>query len=312
MPVRSLIAIPLLWLALTGIWQGDGIRSAPVDPLTLADDDFARHRDPATWRGLAVTRIEFQEERGSWRLFRIANTAKPRGPLWFVPHDNENAGFEAALAGVRKHGGVIIAVDSGITEDGKRRNAAVDRGRPIDPNRNFRDGYPRYANTILADYARGASPIIALHTNSPGFDTAASHCNQSDRPGRGEVSIRFCDDVMQPHPSQSRAWPFDDDDSLAYVAWRSGASPWSAWCGRALATADFSVVFERVAVSDGSLSNYTLLRGMPYVNFETQERGIDPARLAESRNRLVAMIDRALNLCTTPTTPSRNSVRRTR
>lgn len=292
-----LAALPLLWLALTGVRQEDGIRSTPVDPLTLADDDFARHRDSATWRGLSVSQIEFREERGAWRLFRIENVKKPRGPFWFVPHDNENAGFEAALAGVRKHGGVVIAVDSGIAEDGKRRNAAVDRGRPIDPNRNFRDGYPRYANAILADYARGARPIIALHTNSPGFDTSASHCNQSDRPGRGEVSIRFCDDVMQPHPSQGRDWPFDDDDSLAYVAWRSGTSPASAWCGKALAKADFNVVFERVAVSDGSLSNYALLHGLDYVNFETQERGLDPAALAESRKRLSAMIDRAMALC---------------
>jgi len=286
-----------LWLALSGMRQEDGVRRTPVDPMTLADDDFARHRDPAEWRGLAVSRIEFQEERGSWRLFRIANVNKPRGPLWFVPHDNENAGFEAALAGVRKHGGVVIAIDSGIAEDGKRRNAAVDRGRPIDPNRNFRDGYPRYANTVLADYRTGARPIIALHTNAPGFDTSASHCNRSDRPGRGEVSIRFCDDVMQPSPSRSRGWPFDDDDTLAYVPWRSGTSPATAWCGRTLDKADFNVVFERVAVTDGSLSNYALLRGLDYVNFETQERGLDPAALAQSRDRLSAMIDRALSLC---------------
>lgn len=290
-------AVPALWLTLTGVRADDGVRRTIVDPLRIADDDFARHRDPAEWSGLAVSRIEFQEERGTWRLFRIANTKKPRGPLWFVPHDNENAGFEAALAGVRKHGGVVIAVDSGIVEDGKRRNGAVDRGRPIDPNRNFRDGYPRYADTVLADYARGARPIIALHTNSPGFDTSASRCNQSDRPGRGEVSIRFCDDVMQPSPSRSRDWPFDDEDTLAYVPWRSGTAPSTAWCGRTLAKADFNLVFERVAVSDGSLSNYALLRGLDYVNFETQERGLDPAALAQSRDRLTAMVDRALSRC---------------
>lgn len=286
-----------LWLVLGGMRQDDGVRRTPVDPLTVADDDFARHRDPAEWRGLAVSRIEFQEERGTWRLFRIANAKKPRGPLWFVPHDNENAAFEAALAGVRKHGGVVIAVDSGIVEDGRRRNGAVDRGRPIDPNRNFRDGYPRYASTVLADYRGGARPIIALHTNSPGFDTAASSCNQSDRPGQGKVSIRFCDDVMQPRPSQRRDWPFDDDDTLAYVPWRSGTSSSTAWCAGALARADFNLVHERVAVSDGSLSNYALLRGLDYVNFETQERGLDPAALAQARDRLAAMADRALKLC---------------
>jgi hypothetical protein len=38
------------------------------------------------------------------------------------------------------------------------------------------------------------------------------------------------------------------------------------------------------------------------MNFETQERGLDAAPLAESRNRLVAMIDRAMTLCTAPAT----------
>lgn len=299
--VPVLIA-PLLWLVLTGVQGEPGVRTTRVDPLTVQDDDFARHRDPATWRGLSVHRIEFREERGAWRLFRIVNMKNPRGPLWFVPHDNENAGFEAALAGVRSYGGVVIAVDSGLAQDGVRRNAAVDRGRPIDPNRNFHDGLPLYARTVLADLARGAGPIIALHTNSPGFDTRASQCNRADPPGRGEVSIRFCDDVMQPHPSQARDWPFDDDDSLAYVAYRAGRAPYSAWCGKALALADFNVVFERVAVSDGSLSNYALLRGIPYVNFETQERGLDPAALTESRKRLTAMIDRAMAVCTAPKT----------
>ncbi len=300
--LKALATLPLV--ALLGVQSPDGVHATPVDPLTVQDDDFARHRNPATWRGLSVSRIEFREERGQWRLFRIANAAKSRGPLWFVPHDNENAGFEAALAGVRAYGGVVIVVDSGVAEDrdGNRRNEAVERGRPIDPNRNFRDGYPRYSTTILADYSRGARPIIALHTNSPGFDPSYSRCNQSDPKGRGEVSIRFCDDVMKPHPSLSRAWPFDDDDSLAYVAHRGGSSPFSAYCGKALALADFNLVFEKVTVSDGSLSNHALLRGLDYVNFETQERGLDPAALAESRNRLIAMIDRAMTLCTAPMT----------
>jgi hypothetical protein len=303
-PAQMIAALGAAWLALAGIAPPDQVRATRVDPLTVADDDFARHRNPAEWSGLSVSRIEFREERGNWRLFRIASIARPRGPLWFVPHDNENAGFEAALAGVRAYGGVVIVVDSGIAQDrdGTRRNMAVEFGRPIDPNRNFRDGYPLYSSTILADYARGARPIIALHTNAPGFDPTYSRCNRSDPQGQGEVSIRFCDDVMQPHPSAGRAWPFDDDDSVAYVAHRAGASPFSAYCGKALAMADFNVIFEKVTTSDGSLSNYALLRGLDYVNFETQERGLDPAALADGRNRLVAMVDRAMTLCTAPAT----------
>lgn len=301
-------------LALLGVlaWAGLASASPPVEgthvtrvnPLTVADDDFARHRDPATWRGLAVTRHEFREERGRWRLWRIASERRRRGPLWFVPHDNENAGFEAALAAVRKYGGTVIAVDAGIADDGIRSNRAVDYGRPIDPNRNFDAALPGYARRILADLPRGM-PIIALHTNALGFATADSHCNQGDPPGRGVISIRYCDDILTPSPSRGRAWPWDQDDMVAFTAYRSGAPRESAFCGPAMVAADFNVVFERVVTSDGSLSNYAVLRGLPYLNFETLERGLDPALLADGRDRLVHAIDRALAACVPDLKPLR-------
>lgn len=301
--LRSCAVAAVIWPLVTAIHPGDGVVATPIDPLTIDDDDFARHRNPATWVGLRVSRIVFREERAHWRLFRIADPARPRGPLWVVPHDNENAAFEAALVGLRAYGGVVIAVDSGDSGefDGNRRNRAVAFGRPIDPNRNFHDALPRFRTIVLADHHRGARPIVALHTNAPGFDPAGSRCNRGDPPGRGEVSIRFCDEVMRPHPSQGRAWPFDDDDTLALVAHRAGSHPFAAFCGRALALADFNLVFERVAVSDGSLSNHALLHGMDYINFETRERGLAPAELAQARNRLVAMIDRAMARCAAPT-----------
>jgi len=270
-----------------------------VDPLTIQDDDFARHRDTAEWQGLTVERIEFQNERTSWRLWRIADPAHPKGPLWFVPHDNENAGFEAALVELRKHGGVIVAIDSGVApdHDGQRFNYAVERGRPVDPNRNFDSALPGYAKRVLADLGRGAWPIIALHSNSKGFNTAESTCNRSDPPGNGVISIRFCDAVYSPHPSRSRAWPFDDDDTVAFASWRAGRDPSTAFCGNTLAAADFNVVFEEVAITDRSLSNYAVLHDLAYLNFETLDQGSEPAPLADSRNRLVAMADRALALC---------------
>ncbi|WP_066795913.1 hypothetical protein [Sphingomonas soli] len=266
----------------------------PVDPLTVQDDDFARHRDPAEWKGLKVSRIEFREERAHWRLWRIES--KRPGPLWFVPHDNENGGFEAAFAAIRKYGGTIVAVDSGVKPgaDGVRMNHAVDYGRPIDPNRNFDDALPFYARTVLA--GRG-DPIIALHTNSPGFASNESLCNRSDPVGRGVISIRFCDDTLTPSPSVNRAWPWDDDDSVAFATYRTGQSPSAAYCRDQMVAMDFNVVQERVITSDGSLSNYSVLRGVDYLNFETQDRGLSPEGLAEMRDRLMAMIDRALAAC---------------
>lgn len=288
-------AFAAAWLALAGASEPRAIVT-PVDPLTVQDDDFERHRDPAEWRGLKVTRVEFRDERAEWRLWRIENVRHRAGPLWFVPHDNENGGFEAAFAAVRKYGGTVVAVDAGVSPgaDGVRMNRAVDYGRSIDPNRNFDGARPFYANTVLA--GRGW-PIIALHTNSPGFDSSESRCNQSDPVGSGVISIRFCDDTLTPSPSQRRAWPWDDDDSVAFATYRSKDTPSAAYCRDQLVALDYNVVQERVVTSDGSLSNYAVLRGIDYLNFETQDRGLSPAGLAEMRDRLMYMIDHALAAC---------------
>jgi len=295
--VASAFLLGLGWLALAGVSAGDPTASVmSVDPLTVPDDDFARHRDPAEWKGLVVSRVEFREERAAWRLWRIANKHHHRGPLWFVPHDNENAGFEAGLEAVRRWGGTLIAVDAGIGEDGVRMNRAVDYGRPVDPNRNFDSALPGYARHILADLKPGM-PIIALHTNGRGFDTGESRCNKSDPPGGGVISIRYCDDVLRPSPSLGRAWPWDDDDTVAFATFRTGGAPSDAYCRDAMVAADFNVVQERVIASDRSLSNYAVLHGLDYLNFETLDRGDSPEGLAEGRRRLVHIIGRALAMC---------------
>jgi hypothetical protein len=294
---RPVLLTAFAWLTLASASPGDpGTRVTPVDPLTVQDDDFARHRDPADWKGLTVSRIEFREERAAWRLWRIHNSRRPKGPLWFVPHDNENAGFEAGLAAVRKYGGTLIAVDAGIAEDGVRMNQAVDYGRPVDPNRNFDSALPGYARRILADLRPGM-PIIALHTNGRGFDTGDSRCNKSDPPGQGVISIRYCDDVLTPSPSQGRAWPWDDDDTVAFATFRTKDSPSAAFCRDRMVAADFNVVQERVIDSDRSLSNYAVLHDLDYLNFETLDRGNGAEGLAEGRRRLIHIIDRALAMC---------------
>lgn len=293
----SALGLGLAWLALACASAGDpDAQVTRVDPLTVQDDDFARHRDPAEWKGLAVSRIEFREERAAWRLWRIANERHRRGPLWFVPHDNENAGFEAGLEAVRKYGGTLIAVDAGIADDGVRMNRAVDYGRPVDPNRNFDTALPGYARHILADLRPGM-PVIALHTNGRGFDTGESRCNKSDPPGGGVISIRYCDDTLRPSPSLRRAWPWDDDDTVAFATHLAKDPPSTAFCRDEMVAADFNVVQEGVIASDRSLSNYAVLHGLDYLNFETLDRGDGADGLAEGRRRLVHIIDRALALC---------------
>jgi hypothetical protein len=288
-------------LLLLGAQPDPGVRGTRVDPLRVQDDDFARHRSRDVWRGLDVERLEFSEERARWRLWRIVETPRRDGPLWFVPHDNENAGFEAALEALRLYGGTIIAVDAGVRpgNDGGRYNGAVSSGRPVDPNRTFSDGLPLYTRTIASARAAG-QPIVALHTNNRGYDPRRSTCPPlGDTSGRGTVSIRYCSDVLDPSISKARAWPFDDDDTVAFVPWLTRKGRSASWCGDALVAADFNVIWERVDNTDGSLSNYAILRGIPYLNFETQERGLGGG-LTEGRDRLLRMIERAREVCPKP------------
>jgi hypothetical protein len=293
--IRAALLALMAPLAMSVSAPGPGV---PVDPLTLADDDFARHRDPAEWRGLAVERVEFHEAQVRWRLWRITNGARPRGPLWLVLHDNESGAFDAALMAVRAYGGMVVAIDTGVdpAHDGQRFNYAVDRGWPVDPNRNFDPSIPLYAQHVLGNRTPADGPVIALHTNTKGFDTRLSSCNRTDRPGNGVISIRYCDARYLPYPSLGRAWPFDDDDTLVFIPQLAGRDIRSSFCWK-LNAGDFNIVAETVTVSDKSISNYAVLHGLPYLTLETLDSGLSAGALANQRDRLVAMVDRAFEMC---------------
>src|SRR3569623_1861330 len=194
-----------------------------VDPLQMGTDDFIRLADPALWTDLKVTRIEFRDDRAFWRLYRIVHLRKPSGPLWFVPHDNENAAFQAALYAVRSYGGEVIAVEEARSVNGpaSRMNGDVAYGRSIDPNRNFRDDSPAYAGAVLADLGDPARLLVALHTNAPGYDSKESTCGPPPPAdtGKGEISILLCNDLYSPRRSLSGRWPIDDTASDAFVSY---------------------------------------------------------------------------------------------
>ena len=142
--------------------------------------------------------------------------------------------------------------------------------------------------------------IVALHTNEPGYDSSESTCGPPPpglyRQGRdlGAVVQRHS---TWPRRSAKRAWPFDDTDSVAIVAYPAAGGPGDGFCARPLADADMNIMFERVATSDGSLSNFSLFHGLPYVNFETQDRGVTPVGLGDARSRLLAMIGIVMDRC---------------
>ena len=272
-----------------------GAVRTPVDPLAQVDDDFARNRDPALWDGLSVERIAFAEGRANWAYWRIVDRRRPGGILWAVLHDNENAAFDTALRALRRHGGVLVAVDTGPSDDSyaARFNRAVAAGPPIDPNRNFGDATPRNTAALLADLQNAPRLIAALHTNAPGPDPGVSRCAAAPPGGSGGISIRVCNDRYHPAASRRGVWPFDDADSMAILPYRPGADREAAFCAAPLRRADANIQFEHVADSDGSLSNYALLHGLRYVNFETRDRGnLAPQREA-AQARLAGMIQLA-------------------
>ncbi|RDE05130.1 hypothetical protein [Sphingomonas aracearum] len=273
-----------------------------VDPLTIELDDFRRLADPEIWRDLQVRRIEFREGRTFWRLYRIANTRRPDGPLWLVPHDNENAAFQAAVYAARSYGGVVMAVEEARSLAGpdSRGNGDVAAGGDVDPNRNFRPDTPDFAGAMLADLGNPARLSVALHTNDPGYDAAGSSClppESGEETGKGTISVLLCNDLYMPRRSIAGRWPFDDTDSVAIVSYLGERSPFSGFCARPLSDADFNIMFEHVVTSDGSASNFAVFRGLPYVNLETQERGVAPDQLGEARSRLLAMIDTVMARC---------------
>lgn len=279
------------------------VLTSKVDPLRMETDDFLRLRDPAVWDGLSVERLEFREDRIFWRLYRIVNTRRPSGPLWYVPHDDENAAFQAALVEVKSYGGVLLAVEEARSVAGPdaRSNADVAYGRPVDPNRNFGPDSPEFTNVVLAELGNPARLMIALHTNAPGYDSSQVTCPGWPKPsgdtGSGEISVLVCNDIYTTRRSARQGWPFDDTDSNVILPYLDGRLSWSAFCSQRLGTADPNFMFERVATSDGSLSNYAVQHGLPYVNLETQDRGVDPAGLADATGRLVRMVDIVMDRC---------------
>jgi hypothetical protein len=272
-------------------WQAVG----PEAYAQLEDDDIARHAgEPAFLNGITVSQRRFEENGFAWHLIRFENTAKRDGPLWVVPHDDEDAAFESMIAAVRAYGGVGIAVNT--EPSGKRRQSGVgvcgvenwyvDR---CDPNRNFDAASPIFTAAFLYDYQPG-QPIIALHTNSPGF-------GGDGQGGRGDITILDGDAYVHGeilpreggHFGSGVAALLNDPDVYAIMPFFGIISARDTNCRIALNAAGVHVWHERVDESDGSLSNYlAIYRGdIAYVNMEAK-READLAPAIEAQRLMIA------------------------
>lgn len=280
----------------------------PVSPkrrAEIADDDIRRHDgDPAYWEGITIDEKKFSENGFDWHLLRFTNRENPNSVIWVVPHDDENAAFEGAMAALRRHGGTAITVNSGPGSLRRQAGRGQCGGRSAivnscDPNRNFSQATPMFTRAFL-DHRTGAEqPIIALHTNGAG---AAGDFSLLDKNAlqRSEIQLR-----PEAYRARNPSAEMDNYDSLgliAYLAKDGGPSERAIACRNSLNEAGIHFWHERVTKSDGSLSNYLALErpDIPYFNAESREE----SDLALSSARHGIMIDAYLERCLSGNQPA--------
>jgi hypothetical protein len=179
-----------------------------MDPARADSADVRRNlaeirRAPLCYRREAVREGPFH-----WTFHILEHRGHADGPLWVLPHDNENTAFDVAVQAVIRYGGGLLAVDAG--------GARQFRGQ--DPNRNFgatdaesrvcigqRRPAPGYTRAVLAHFKGRPGPILALHNNHDGWAGDGGYGNISlyretpslrAYPGRGADRLRDADDIV--------------------------------------------------------------------------------------------------------------------
>ncbi len=259
------------------------------------DGDVARNRQALASRELCLKLEVFTEGGLRWVLQIIQHRKNPNGPLWAVPHDDEDVAFDSAVYGVLRYGGTVVAVERNhdrYNRIGKRKQ---------DPNRNFQvrgEGKCRLQLARSAEFTRRfmrwhrkGQPIVALHTNKAGYDLVPE---PDEEKSKGNVSIgierKEGSNITEfPAPRPIRA--SSPDDTLIYVASRlpPGEDAQLAGFVSALNAGGIHVLYEHVERNDCSLSNYAVLRNLPYVNIEVVDNDNSGAqtRMIDAVMRLI-------------------------
>lgn len=219
-------------------------------PAALADrdDDFSM------FGASCASEASFTEGGTAWSVATI-RSGRP-GPLFVVPHDDEDAALGTAAYALGRYGGAVTAVETGGSRFAGR----------IDPNRNF-DAGPlacgrpgRSERFVAAMLEPGGRPVVALHTNERGVAAAG---------GSGSVSIRAPYAGATAFPAAGA-----DEDAMVILAARGGADdPSVRRLTDALNARGINVLVERVdlAATDCSMSHYAVAAGLPYANVEARD-----------------------------------------
>ena len=271
-------------------------KEMPVEALQDIDDDVRRNIEkPKFFDGINVSEYRFSENGFDWHLVRFVSNERPKGPLWMVPHDDENAAFDAMIAAVKAHGGVGIAVNSGPGSARRQSGNGICGVRSgtttsCDPNRNFDAKTPFFTSAFLS-HAAASQPVIALHTNSPGFSGDGNG-------GRGEITIydiaAFKRGEINPRHggtfAVNPAAEMANADTLgltAFLAREGKPDDTKSKCGQAIANDGIHFWHERVSKSDGSMSNYLALNRPDIAYFNAESRSEADLAIAAARHQIM-------------------------
>ena len=238
----------------------------PALQMSDSDNDLARV-DPALLARLCGSVAQVNDIGLTWVIERF-QSGRP-GPLWIVPHDDENSAFASAIAALDAHGGILVAVDN----NGLRTNAS------IDPNRIF--------GTAARCHGEGSGPVAPLYTSEmlrhryAGYPIIGLHSNRigyagDGLGGQGNTSIQLGSEHRTSFPAGT---PYlgsvSPPDTLVFLA---GLTPQpdatTAQLIAQLNSLGVNVIYEHVSSdwTDCSLSNFAVLSHLaPYINIETVE-----------------------------------------
>jgi hypothetical protein len=265
--------------------------TACMDPREAHSADIHRNLAALRRAPICYRRQEVHEGGYHWVFHVLEHTKAPNGPFWVLPHDSENAAFDAGVHALLTYGGGLLAVDAG----GHRAFFGQD------PNRNFSSsraesrlcGSPRpapvYTQAILAHYRdgkrKGRGPYLALHNNGDGHNGNG---------GDGNISLYRNGPNLTHWPGAATGnRALQDEDNLIFMAGTRPVSADPAARRRitALTRAGLSVIYKQVTPGnfDCSLSDYVARHQLgEYYNIEAQHGARDTQ--IEMLDRLMAVL----------------------
>lgn len=234
---------------------------------------------------VCIYKVVFEEEKYPWEMLLITHPQHVKGAFWFLPHDDENTAFDAAVYAVNKYGGGFLAVMA----DNKR----YFKGQ--DPNRNFGDTKqtaktckqqhypaPKYSSTvftIIDKLKKDGYPYLALHNNKNGW---------YGNGGEGSISMLTSSSIVRSYkvPKDNNEHSrMNDEDNLIYIAGKN-KNPDKNKLDRLLQLG-FNVKYEIVSEknNDCSLSNYIILNKETdsYYNIEAEHNDLETHKIMIDR-----------------------------